>query len=88
MCLGDIVEGEDRHTQAGEEVASEDNKRIEWELGGYKLVFFHRHIRRPELGARGLTGRITYNWDDFGLDSLIQGNESKEKGKVELVDCQ
>lgn len=88
MCLGDIVEGEDCHTQAGEEVASEDDKRVEWELGGYRSVFLPWTHSKTELGTGGLTGWVTYNRNDFSLDSLVQGNESKEKGKVELMDCQ
>lgn len=32
VCLRDIIEGEDRHSQSGEEVASENDKRVKGEL--------------------------------------------------------
>ena len=88
MGLGDIVEGEDRHTQACEEIASEDNKRVEWELGDFGLILLPS--TDSTIGGVSRAGRQsgTYNWDNFSLDSLIQGDEPKEKRQVELIDCQ
>jgi hypothetical protein len=32
MSLGDVIEGEDGHTEAAKEVATEDDERVEGEL--------------------------------------------------------
>jgi hypothetical protein len=78
VCLGDVVKGEDRNSETGEQVASEDNDCPEGELNvTRRLATYSKLFRETRPDA-------TYHGDDFVLDGLVQGDKTKVKTEVKL----
>lgn len=81
VCLGDVVKGEDRKTETGEQVASKDNNSPEGKL---KVTRRLATCSKLFQETRRVRPDATYHGDDFVLEGLVQRDETKVETEVKL----